>query len=117
MFCGATRQQHVHRCLRGNRANFDATGAGVVKLRISITIARLTSFLQGSSVGASIYLIARRKIHAIRRDRFQKGKSATGRGVIAFDFDKDGWMDLAFTHAGARASVCGATSRASALSE
>jgi len=22
-------------------------------------------------------------------------------GVVAFDFDKDGWMDLAFTHAGA----------------
>src|SRR6266699_683818 len=29
------------------------------------------------------------------------GFAATGAGVVAFDFDKDGWMDLAFTHAGA----------------
>ena len=37
-------------------------------------------------------------------------------GVVVFDFDKDGWMDLAFTHAGALASRCGGTSRASASS-
>ncbi len=41
-----------------------------------------------------------------REGRFQVtelpvGTSATGtQGVVAFDFDKDGWMDVAFTHGG-----------------
>jgi tetratricopeptide (TPR) repeat protein len=41
-----------------------------------------------------------------REGRFQAtplfgGASQTAtRGVVAFDFDKDGWMDVAFTHAG-----------------
>ena len=31
-------------------------------------------------------------------DAFTPGGPANTRGVVAFDFDKDGWMDLAFTH-------------------
>src|SRR5438046_1611641 len=32
---------------------------------------------------------------------FAKEKLPPAVGVVGFDFDKDGWMDLAFTHAGA----------------
>ncbi len=32
---------------------------------------------------------------------FAPSPPADTRGVVAFDFDKDGWMDLAFTHQGA----------------
>ncbi len=41
-----------------------------------------------------------------REGRFQAiplfggGSQTATRGVVAFDFDKDGWMDVAFTHAG-----------------
>ena len=34
-------------------------------------------------------------------DAFMPTAPADTRGVVAFDFDKDGWMDLAFTHQGA----------------
>ncbi len=34
-------------------------------------------------------------------DAFKPDGPAGTRGVVAFDFDKDGWMDLAFSHSGA----------------
>jgi tetratricopeptide (TPR) repeat protein len=36
-----------------------------------------------------------------RLDSFTPSAPSVTRGVVAFDFDKDGWIDLAFTHSGA----------------
>jgi Tfp pilus assembly protein PilF len=46
-----------------------------------------------------------REGHFRRADLFKPDEPANVRGVVAFDFDKDGWMDLAFTHFEAPVSV------------
>jgi Flp pilus assembly protein TadD len=56
----------------------------------------------GGESGASIYLNPREgKFTPLAGIDFNKEKLPPAVGVVAFDFDKDGWMDLAFTHAGA----------------
>ena len=56
----------------------------------------------GGQMGASIYLNPREgKFAPFGGIDFNKEKLPPAVGVVAFDFDKDGWMDLAFTHAGA----------------
>jgi len=61
----------------------------------------MTSFLAGSSVvRVDLLKSARRKIHAIRRDRFQK-EICPGRGRDRVRLRQDGWDGSAFTHAGA----------------
>jgi hypothetical protein len=56
----------------------------------------------GGTEGASIYLNPREgKFTPLTGIDFKKENLPPAVGVVAFDFDKDGWMDLAFTHAGA----------------
>jgi len=58
--------------------------------------------IAGGQAGASIYLNPREgEFTPLPGIDFNKEKLPPAVGVVAFDFDKDGWMDLAFTHAGA----------------
>lgn len=58
--------------------------------------------LAGGAKGASILLNPREGAFApLDGIDFAKEHLPPAVGVVAFDFDKDGWMDLAFTHAGA----------------
>jgi Tfp pilus assembly protein PilF len=80
---------------------FDATGAGVMTSDFNNDRA-IDFVFAGGSDGASIYLNPREgKFTPLAAIDFKKEKLPPAVGVIAFDFDKDGWMDLAFTHAGA----------------
>src|SRR6266851_5401943 len=55
----------------------------------------------GVPAGAYIYLNPREgKFTPLGGVDFAKEKLPAAVGVVAFDFDKDGWMDVAFTHAG-----------------
>ena len=80
---------------------FAATGAGVVITDFNND--RAVDFvIAGGQAGASIYLNPREgKFTPLGGIDFTKEKLPPAVGVVAFDFDKDGWMDLAFTHAGA----------------
>jgi Flp pilus assembly protein TadD len=80
---------------------FAATGAGVVTTDFNND--RAVDFvIAGGQTGASIYLNPREgKFTQLGGIDFSKAKLPSAVGVVAFDFDKDGWMDLAFTHAGA----------------
>ncbi|HET8967140.1 MAG TPA: FG-GAP-like repeat-containing protein, partial [Candidatus Acidoferrum sp.] len=58
--------------------------------------------LAGGAKGASILLNPREgAFQLLDGIDFAKEHLPPAIGVVAFDFDKDGWMDLAFTHAGA----------------
>jgi len=78
-----------------------ATGAGVVTTDFNND--RAVDFvIPGGPAGASIYLNPREgKFTPLGGIDFSKEKLPPAVGVVAFDFNKDGWMDLAFTHAGA----------------
>jgi hypothetical protein len=80
---------------------FAATGAGVVTTDFNND--RAVDFvIAGGAAGVSIYLNPREgKFTPLSGIDFSKEKLPPAVGVVAFDFDKDGWMDLAFTHAGA----------------
>jgi Tfp pilus assembly protein PilF len=79
----------------------DATGAGVVTTDFNNDRA-IDFIFAGGTDGASIYLNPREgKFTPLTGIDFKKENLPPAVGVIAFDFDKDGWMDLAFTHAGA----------------
>ena len=81
--------------------NFDATGAGLVTTDFNNDRA-IDFVFAGGSAGASIYLNPREgKFTPSAAIDFKKENLPPAVGVVAFDFDKDGWMDLAFTHAGA----------------
>jgi Flp pilus assembly protein TadD len=81
--------------------NFDATGAGLVTTDFNNDRA-IDFVFAGGTAGASIYLNPREgKFTPSTAIDFKKENLPPAVGVIAFDFDKDGWMDLAFTHAGA----------------
>jgi len=111
---GASRETTAHNVLWRNNGNstftdvseetglnFDATGAGVVTTDFNNDRA-IDFVFAGGSVGASIYLNPREgKFTPSAAIDFKKENLPPAVGVIAFDFDKDGWMDLAFTHAGA----------------
>ncbi len=81
--------------------DFAATGAGVVTTDFNND--RAVDFVvAGGQTGASIYLNPREgKFTPLGGIDFSKEKLPPAVGVVAFDFDKDGWMDLAFTHEGA----------------
>ena len=80
---------------------FAATGAGVVSTDFNNDRA-IDFVIAGGQAGASIYLNPREgKFTPLGGIDFNKEKLPPAVGVVAFDFDKDGWMDLAFTHAGA----------------
>jgi Tfp pilus assembly protein PilF len=77
-----------------------ATGAGVVTTDFNNDRA-IDFVLAGGASGASILLNPREgKFTPLQGIDFAKEKLPSAVGVVAFDFDKDGWMDLAFTHAG-----------------
>ena len=80
---------------------FAATGAGVVTTDFNND--RAVDFvIPGGQAGASIYLNPREgKFTVLGGVDLSKEKLPPAVGVVAFDFNKDGWMDLAFTHAGA----------------
>jgi Tfp pilus assembly protein PilF len=77
----------------------DATGAGLVTSDFNNDRA-IDFVFAGGSQGAAIYLNPREgKFSPLPGIDFTKENLPPAVGVVAFDFDKDGWMDLAFTHA------------------
>jgi tetratricopeptide (TPR) repeat protein len=79
----------------------DATGGGVVITDFNNDRA-IDFVIAGGNDGASIFLNPREgKFTPLPAIDFKKENLPPAVGVVAFDFDKDGWMDLAFTHAGA----------------
>jgi tetratricopeptide (TPR) repeat protein len=79
----------------------DGTGAGVVVTDFNNDRA-IDFVLAGGSAGAAIYLNPREgRFTPLPAIDFAKEGLPPAVGVVAFDFDKDGWMDLAFTHSGA----------------
>jgi tetratricopeptide (TPR) repeat protein len=80
--------------------DFDATGAGLVTTDFNNDRA-IDFVFAGGNDGASIYLNPREgKFTPLSAIDFKKENLPPAVGVVAFDFNKDGWMDLAFTHAG-----------------
>jgi Tfp pilus assembly protein PilF len=79
----------------------DATGAGLVTSDFNNDRA-IDFIFAGGNQGASIYLNPREgKFSPLPGIDFAIENLPAAVGVIALDFDKDGWMDVAFTHAGA----------------
>jgi tetratricopeptide (TPR) repeat protein len=78
-----------------------ATGGGVAVTDFNNDRA-IDFVLAGGPTGAAVYLNPREgKFATFSGLDFSKENLPPATGVIAFDFNKDGWMDLAFTHAGA----------------
>jgi len=78
-----------------------ATGAGVTVTDFNNDRA-IDFVVAGGTQGAAVYLNPREgKFTALPGIDFAKEKLPPAVGVVALDFNKDGWMDLAFTHAGA----------------
>jgi tetratricopeptide (TPR) repeat protein len=110
----ATHESAAHNVLWRNNGNstftdvsaesglgFDATGAGLVTTDFNNDRA-IDFVFAGGADGASIYLNPREgKFTPLPAIDFKKENLPPAVGVVAFDFNKDGWMDLAFTHAGA----------------
>jgi tetratricopeptide (TPR) repeat protein len=79
----------------------EGTGAGVVTTDLNNDRA-IDFVIAGGEGGPSILLNPREgKFTPSFAIDFKKENLPPAGGVIAFDFNKDGWMDLAFTHAGA----------------
>jgi tetratricopeptide (TPR) repeat protein len=79
----------------------DGTGAGVAVSDFNNDRA-IDFVLAGGAKGASILLNPREgAFKPLEGIDFAKEGLPPAVGVVSFDFDKDGWMDLAFTHAGA----------------
>jgi Flp pilus assembly protein TadD len=110
----ATRETAAHNFLWRNNGNstftdvsvesglgFEATGAGLVATDFNNDRA-IDFVFAGGRDGASIYLNPREgKFTPLPAIDLKKENLPPAVGVVAFDFNKDGWMDLAFTHAGA----------------
>jgi len=78
----------------------EATGAGLVTTDFNNDRA-IDFVLAGGAKGASILLNPREgKFTPLPGIDFSSEHLPPAVGVVAFDFDKDGWMDLAFTHSG-----------------
>ena len=79
----------------------EATGGGAVSTDFNNDRA-IDLVLAGGARGADVYLNPREgKFTEFPAIDFAREKLPPAVGVVAFDFNKDGWMDLAFTHAGA----------------
>lgn len=84
----------------GSGLGVAATGAGIVATDFNNDRA-IDFVLAGGSGGAAIYLNPREgKFIPLPIIDFAKEKLPPAVGVAVADFDKDGWMDLVFTHAG-----------------
>src|SRR6266478_5204233 len=111
---GATAEAKPHNVLWRNNGNstftdisaetdlgIAATGAGLVTSDFNNDRA-IDFIFAGGAQGVSIYLNPREgKFTPLAGIDFKKENLPPAVGVVAFDFDKDGWMDLAFTHSGA----------------
>jgi len=83
------------------RLGAEATGAGVAISDFNNDRA-IDFVLAGGSAGELVLLNPREGAFQPLRDiDFAKMGLPAAVGVVSFDFDKDGWMDLAFTHTGA----------------
>ena len=79
----------------------EATGAGVVTSDFNNDRA-VDFIIAGGDKGAAILLNPREgAFQPLSAIDFAQAGLPPAVGVVAFDFDKDGWMDLAFTHSGA----------------
>ncbi len=79
----------------------EATGAGIAISDFNNDRA-IDVIVAGGANGASIYLNPREgKFTQLPGIDFAKENLPPAIGVTVLDFDKDGWMDLAFTHSGA----------------
>jgi tetratricopeptide (TPR) repeat protein len=79
----------------------DATGAGVAATDFNNDRA-IDFVIAGGTSGAAIYLNPREgKFAPLPGIDFAQADLPPAVGVTVFDFDKDGWMDIAFTHSGA----------------
>ncbi len=79
----------------------EGTGAGVVTTDLNNDRA-IDFVVAGGEASPSILLNPREgKFTPLSAIDFKKENLPPAVGVVAFDFNKDGWMDLAFTHAGA----------------
>jgi len=77
------------------------TGGGVVTTDFNNDRA-IDFVIPGGPNGATVYLNPREgKFTVLNAIDFKKENLPPAVGVVALDFDKDGWMDLAFTHEGA----------------
>jgi tetratricopeptide (TPR) repeat protein len=78
-----------------------ATGGGAVSTDFNNDRA-IDLVMAGGERGAAVYLNPREgKFTELPAIDFAKEKLPPAVGVVAFDFNKDGWVDLVFTHAGA----------------
>jgi tetratricopeptide (TPR) repeat protein len=78
-----------------------ADGGGVVTTDLNNDRA-IDFVVAGGENGVSILLNPREgKFTPLQASDFKKENLPPAVGVVALDFNKDGWMDLAFTHAGA----------------
>ena len=83
------------------RLGAEATGAGIATSDFNNDRA-IDFILAGGSAGELVLLNPREgAFHPLMDIDFTKMGLPAGVGVVSFDFDKDGWMDLAFTHTGA----------------
>jgi Tfp pilus assembly protein PilF len=83
------------------RLGVEATGAGLVTSDFNNDRA-IDFVLAGGTAGELVLLNPREGAFKPLFDiDFSKMGLPGGVGVVSFDFDKDGWMDLAFTHTGA----------------
>jgi len=79
----------------------EATGADVAVSDFNNDRA-IDFVLAGGKLGAAIYLNPREgKFTPLPAVDFSAEKLPPAVGIAVFDFNKDGWMDIAFTHAGA----------------
>jgi tetratricopeptide (TPR) repeat protein len=79
----------------------EATGAGIAVTDFNNDRA-IDFILAGGANGAGVYLNPREgKFSLLPTIDFAKEKLPPAVGVTVFDFDKDGFMDVAFTHSGA----------------
>jgi Tfp pilus assembly protein PilF len=78
----------------------ESTGGGVVTSDFNNDRA-IDFVIAGGARGAGVYLNPREgKFTPLSSIDFTKENLPPAVGVVSFDFDKDGWMDVAFTHAG-----------------
>jgi tetratricopeptide (TPR) repeat protein len=79
----------------------EGTGGGAVSSDFNNDRA-IDLVVAGGSHGAAVFMNPREgKFTELPGVDFAKEKLPPAVGVVAFDFNKDGWLDLAFTHAGA----------------
>jgi Tfp pilus assembly protein PilF len=79
----------------------EGTGGGAISTDFNNDRA-IDFVIAGGAQGAGVYLNPREgKFTKLPAIDFTKENLPPAVGVVAFDFNKDGWMDVAFTHAGA----------------